>query len=115
MRSAARFTALALFAAILSRAQIVSENIVIGQQPMAVGINEATNKTYIVNHNSNTVSVIDGKTRTVVATIKTGTGPEAIGVNSATNRVYVANSGENSVTVIDGSTDTVAASVRTGS
>ncbi len=92
-----------------------SLNIDTGQQPMAVAVNEATNKAYIVNHNSNSVAVIDGKTRTVIATVKTGAGPESIAVNPLTNRVYVANSGESSVTVIDGATDTVVATVRTGS
>ena len=51
-----------------------SQNIGTGQQPMAVAVNETTNKAYIVNHNSNSVTVIDGKTRTAIATIKTGVG-----------------------------------------
>ena len=92
-----------------------AQNIATGQQPMAVAVNETTNKAYVVNHNSNSVTVIDGKTRTAVATIPTGAGPEGIAVNPVTNRIYVANSGENSVTVIDGATDTVIATVRTGS
>lgn len=96
-------------------AQPVSQNIPTGQQPMAVAVNETTNKAYVVNHNSSSVTVIDGKTRTVAATIKTGAGPEAIAVNAVTNRVYTANSGENSVTVIDGAIDTVVGTVRTGS
>ena len=74
---------------------------------MAVAVNETTNKAYVVNHNSNSVTVIDGKTGTVIATIQTGTGPESIAVNPLTNRVYVANSGENSITVIDGANGTV--------
>jgi uncharacterized protein len=95
--------------------QPVSRNIPTGEQPMAVAVNETANKAYIVNHSSSTVTVIDGNTRTAVATIKTGAGPEAIAVNSVTNRVYTANSGENSVSVIDGVTNTVVATVRTGS
>ena len=82
---------------------------------MAVAVNETTNKAYVVNHNSNSVTVIDGKTRAAVATIQTGAGPEGIAVNPVTNRIYVANSGESSVTVIDGATDTVVATVRAGS
>ncbi len=65
-----------------------------GQQPMAVAVNEATNKAYVVNHNSNSVTVIDGKTRTAIATIKTGAGPEGIAVNPVTNRVYIANASD---------------------
>ena len=96
-----------LFHCILADAQAGSQNIGTGQQPMAVAVNEVTNKAYVVNHNSSSVTVIDGKTRTVIATVKTGAGPESIAVNPVTNRVYVANSGESSVTVIDGATDTV--------
>jgi uncharacterized protein len=102
-------------AAICVPAQTASQNINTGQQPMAVAVNETTNKAYIVNHNSNSVVVIDGKTRTAIATIKTGAGPESIAVNSLTNKVYVANAAESSVTVIDGATGTVTATVRTGS
>jgi len=95
--------------------QPLSQNIPAGQQPMAVVVNETTNRAYVANHNSSTVTVIDGKTRAAVATIKTGAGPEAAAVNPVTNRVYTANSGENSVSVIDGATNTVVATVRTGS
>jgi len=105
--------ALVVCACMLAQAQTVSQNIDTGQQPMAVAVNETTNKAYVVNHSSSTVTVIDGKTR-AVSTIKTGSGPEAIAINPVTNRVYVANSGENSVTVIDGATNAVAATVRTG-
>ncbi len=98
-------SALAVSSCMLAQAQTVSQNIGTGQQPMAVAVNETTNKAYVVNHNSNSITVVDGKTRTATVTIQTGAGPEAIAVNSLTNRVYVANSGESSVTVIDGSHD----------
>jgi hypothetical protein len=96
-------------------AEPVSTNLATGQQPMAVAVNETTNRAYVVAHNSSSVTVIDGKSRTVVATIKTGAGPEAVAVNPVTNRVYTVNSGENSVSVIDGATNTVIATVKTGS
>jgi YVTN family beta-propeller protein len=111
----ARTLCMAAFAAACICGQPVSQNIPAGQQPMAVAVNETTNKAYVANHNSSTVTVLDGKTRTAIATIKTGAGPEAIAVNPVTNRVYTANSGESSVSVIDGATNTVVASVRTGS
>jgi YVTN family beta-propeller protein len=98
----------------LMHGQFVSENIGAGQQPVAIAVNEAAGKIYVVNHDSGSVTVIDGKTRTAVATIPTGRGPEGIAVNPVTNRVYVANAGDNSVTVIDGATNTVVAAVLTG-
>jgi YVTN family beta-propeller protein len=81
----------------MAQAQPVSLNISTGKQPMAVAVNETTNKAYVVHHNDNSVTVVDGKTLGVVATIKTGAGPEAIAVNPVTNRVYVANAAESSV------------------
>jgi YVTN family beta-propeller protein len=47
---------------------------------MAIAVNEATNRAYVANHNSSSVTVIDGKARSVAATIETGAGPEAIAV-----------------------------------
>lgn len=85
-----------------------------GEQPMAVAVNETTHKAYVVNRLSDSVTVIDGKTRTAIATIATGTGPEGIAINPLTNRVYVTNSTANSVSVIDGATDRVTATVGVG-
>ena len=110
-----RMLVLASLAAIRTVAQPVSTNLATGQQPMAVAVNETTNRAYIVSHNSSVLTVVDGKSRTVVATIKTGAGPEAVAVNPVTNRVYTVNSGENSVSVIDGVTNTTVATVRAGS
>ena len=110
-----RTLVLAGFAAACILAQPILQNIPTGQQPMAVAVNETTHRAYVVNHNSSNVTVIDGKTRAVLATINTGRGPEAIAVNPVTNRVYTANSGENSVSVIDGATNAVVATLRTGS
>ena len=73
--------ALAGIAATCVVAQPVSRNLPVGQQPMAVAVNESTKRAYIVSHNSSSVTVIDGRTRTAIATIKTGAGPEAIAVN----------------------------------
>jgi YVTN family beta-propeller protein len=110
-----RMLALAGLATTCAFAQPASTNLATGQQPMAIAVNETTNRAYIVGHNSSSVTVIDGKSHAVVATIKTGSGPEAVAVNPVTNRVYTVNSGESSVSVIDGATNTVIATVRTGS
>jgi uncharacterized protein len=107
--------ALVISSGLLLHAQIASENIGVGQQPMAVAVNENTGQVYVVNHDSASVTVIDGKTRAAVATVKTGRGPEGIAVNPVTNRVYVANAGDSSATVIDGANNMVIATVPTGS
>jgi uncharacterized protein len=107
--------ALVISCGALMHAQIVSENVGAGQQPVAVAVNENTGRVYIVNHDSASVTVIDGKTRSAIATVSTGRGPEGIAVNPLTDRVYVANAGDSSVTVIDGATSMVVATVPTGS
>lgn len=84
--------------------------------PHGVGVNPATNRIYVANTGGlpptgTTVSVIDGVTNTVTATVTVGTGPFGIGVNRGTNRIYVSNKGDDSVSVINGATNTVIATV----
>ena len=44
-----------------------------------------------MNYSSNNVSVIDGASNTVVATVAVGSCPYGVAVNPNTNRIYVAN------------------------
>ena len=46
---------------------------------------------YVANINSNTVSVINGATNAVTATIAVVAKPQGVAVNASTNTVYVAN------------------------
>jgi len=46
---------------------------------------------YIANSGSNSVSVIDTATNTVVATVGVGSAPIGVAANAAGTRVYVAN------------------------
>jgi YVTN family beta-propeller protein len=71
--------------------------------------------TYVANTGSNTVSVIDGKTDRVVATIPVGADPHGIIVSNTLGKVYVTNSGSNTVSVIDGKMNEVVASILVGS
>ena len=67
-------------------------------------MNPVTDKIYVANDSSGTVTVIDGATN-VTATVTVGAYPNCVAVNPATNKIYVANSGANDVTVIDGVTN----------
>ncbi|MFZ0223739.1 MAG: hypothetical protein WAM42_18810, partial [Candidatus Nitrosopolaris sp.] len=90
-----------------------AHNIPVGQYPSAIAVNPITNKIYVVNSNSDTVSVIDGNTNKEETEIHVGKTPEAIAVNPNENTIYVANSGlGGSVTVIDGHTNKMSAGVR---
>jgi YVTN family beta-propeller protein len=86
----------------------------VGSGPKGVAVNPTTNRIYVTNYYSHNVSVINGGTNTVVATVPVGSGPYGVAVNPTTNRVYVANNWGN-VSVIDGGTNTVVATVPVGS
>jgi YVTN family beta-propeller protein len=80
--------------------------------PIAVAVNPVTNMVYAANYNDATVSVMDGSSNAVVATISVGPGPFSLAVNPVTNLIYVSNSGTPqgtgmSIMVIDGSSNTV--------
>lgn len=81
-------------------------SIAVGRQPNAVGIDPAMNRIYVVNAGSGNVSVIDGSTNHVIATLPTDTRPYAIGIDAGLHRVYATNTFSDKVTAIDGTTNT---------
>jgi len=60
------------------------------------------------------VTVIDGASNGVVATVAVGTSPRALCHNPANNKIYCANYGSRSVTVIDGATDSLITTATVG-
>ena len=96
--------AVLLVSAVPARAQTVTTTVSVGSTPVAVVVNPATNKIYVVNGNSSNVTVIDGATNST-ATVSVGSVPGAAAVNPVTNKMYVVNFGSNNVTVIDGATN----------
>ena len=85
----ASVTVVALILATLYPSPFQHNTQVIGAEPYGVSINRLNNIVYVVNSGSNTVSVIDGKTNKVTATITVGTNPVAVSVNPSTNIAYV--------------------------
>ena len=79
-------------------------NLETGPAIRAVAVNPETNRIFVVNATSNTISVFDGATN--LATAVEIAGPAAIAVNSATNRIYVAARG-NKLAVIDGANNAI--------
>jgi YVTN family beta-propeller protein len=80
-----------------------------------VAVNPSTNMVYIADAASDAVSVMDGSSYAVVATIAVPGTPTGIALNPATNRIYVTDFSANTLTVIDGSTNTVVAQLPVGS
>jgi YVTN family beta-propeller protein len=103
-RCAGLAAALLLTASLYSSAQTLLTSVATGSNPIALAVNAATNKIYVVNQNSNSVTVIDGTTNNT-ATVAVGASPDAIAVNATTNKIYVANTNASTVTVIDGATN----------
>ena len=104
--------AAAILIALPANAQTLLGSVIAGRYPVAVAINPQTNKIYVVNQNSNNLTVIDGVTNQT-ATVPTGSAPMALAINPVTNKIYVANSSSASVTVVDGATNHTA-TVSTG-
>ena len=70
-----------------------------------------TNRLYVANLQSSSVSINDGEKNAVTATATVGQFPYALAVNETTNRIYVVNYGGSSVSVIDGTSNNVVATV----
>ncbi|MDQ8739018.1 hypothetical protein [Paenibacillus sp. LHD-38] len=71
------------------------------------------NRIYVGNFNSDNVSVIDGASNNIIATVTVGDGPALFGItaNPVTNRIYVPNLDSINVSVIDGVSNTVLATL----
>lgn len=73
---------------------------------VTITMKSAGAKVYVANWGSDTVSVIDASSNTVITTINVGDGPGGVGANTATGKVYVANNRDGTVSVINSLTDT---------
>lgn len=103
---------LALFCTVffLSRAAIaqsVVTTVTVGTHPTAVGVNVRTDQVYVANSGGNSVSVIDGASNTVTATIPGITFGESVAVNPSQNRIYVDEFETANIAVISGGTQAV--------
>ncbi|WP_433567010.1 protein kinase domain-containing protein [Nocardia sp. CA-151230] len=89
--------------------------VAVGKNPQGVAVDATTHTVYVANYDSGTVSVLDGTTRAVTATIENI--PHAIGVavDPQTRTVYVTDYGDaGKVFMIDAHTNTVAATIDVG-
>jgi YVTN family beta-propeller protein len=100
--------------AIVDEASVSVTNIATGSTPCAVAVNSATKLIYVVNHEDDTVTVIDGAQGKGVATVKVGEKPQGIAIDTKANRIYVANVHGGSVSVIDGARNAVIETLRAG-
>lgn len=102
----------------------VGSPIAVGNLPYGVATSPDGSHVYVTNSGSNSVSVIDAATNSVVATVNVGTSPYGVAISPDGKHVYVANacgtsascSGalQGTVSVIDAATNTVAATITVG-
>jgi YVTN family beta-propeller protein len=69
---------------------------------------------YVTNQQDNTLSVIDGRTYKVVATVPAGVAPEGVAVTKDGRHVYIANSGSARVSVLDTGNNKIVTTVPVG-
>jgi YVTN family beta-propeller protein len=100
--------------------RLVVANITVGAEYLGQSVTQplafdSSNKdVYVVNSLSDSVSVIDGSTNAVTATIPVGSYPSAIAFDSVNGMLYVCNTNSNTVSVVDGSTNSVVSTVAVG-
>jgi YVTN family beta-propeller protein len=72
----------------------------VGSIPFGIAHNPTNNNMYVSNADSNTVSVINSTTNSVIDTIPTGSTPIGIAYNPNNGHIYVNNAGSNTTYVI---------------
>ncbi|MEV4329143.1 YncE family protein, partial [Streptomyces sp. NPDC049597] len=86
----------------------------VGDAPTEVAVTPDGTRAYVVNSDSDNVSVIDTATNTVITTVPVGDAPTEVAVTPDGTRAYVTNSGSDNVSVIDTATNTVVDTVTVG-
>jgi YVTN family beta-propeller protein len=86
----------------------------VGVGPVSIAVDSRNGRAFVANTGDGTVSVIDGKTDTVIATIPIGAHPYSIDADSAAGKVYVSRTYSDQLTIIDATTNQVT-DVKTGS
>ena len=76
-----------------------------GSFPIGIDINPITNKLYVANQFSNTISVIDIDKSKVEKNIDVENSPYDVDVNPFSNRIYASNRESDTISVIDGFTN----------
>jgi len=83
----------------------------VGSDPRGALFSPDGARVYVANAFSNTVSVIDARTLTLVTSIAVGLQPHALAFDSTARRLYVANYGSDNLNVIDVPTHRVVATI----
>ena len=94
-----------------AHAQTAVATVNVGGVPEGVAYDSLKGEIFVVNLDSNTVSVISDATNAVVATVSVGSDPSGVAYDSGKGEVFVANGMNNSVSVISDTNNAVVATV----
>jgi YVTN family beta-propeller protein/autotransporter-associated beta strand protein len=86
----------------------------VGTLPTSVAVSPDGTRAYVTNENSNSVSVINTATNTLVATVGGFNGPRGVVFSPDGTRAYVTNTNNGNVSVIDTATNTVLGTIPAG-
>ncbi len=86
----------------------------ISSTPSGIAYNPNTNKIYIADSSSDSISVIDGSNYKEIKKISVGKYPEPIAVDPSLNFIYVGNINSGSISVIDGSNNEKIRTIKVG-
>jgi YVTN family beta-propeller protein len=95
-------------------ATAVIKTIRVGDEPQGVAVDSLDDTVYVTNGTSDTLSVINGRTATVSATIAGFAEPLGVAVNVVDDTVYVTNADDSRLSILSGRTLTAVANVPTG-
>jgi YVTN family beta-propeller protein len=82
--------------------------------PYAVAVDSTTDRVYVSQGEGGSISVIDGSSYSVAATVQGAGTPYALAVDEAQDLIFAADTSANSLWIINGSTDAVLARVPMG-
>lgn len=116
MKNAQVFAIMILILPIFANAQWLETTITVGSEPVALVYNPIENKIYCANEHSDDVTVIDGASNSVIATIAgyDWDGPHALICNTTNNKVYCANRYSDDIGIIDGASNTFQGNIAVG-
>ncbi len=79
----------------------------VGSAPVSIAVNASTGRAYVANSGDGTVSVLDGDSDAVVATVPIGSHPYSIASDETNGKVFVTHTFDDQVSVLDGATNAV--------
>jgi len=86
----------------------------VGANPTSIAIDTVNGRVYVVNAGEGTLSVLDGRTDAVLATLKIGAHPYSIAADSLAGKIYVTRTYSDRLIIIDAATNQVS-SIKAGS